>query len=447
MENIIHQILSMAITLGVLVAFHEFGHFWVARRCGVKVLEFSIGFGPSLYSRIDRHGTKFTVAALPLGGFVKMLDEGDCQVSEAEKPFAFTHKSVAQRMAIVSAGPMANFILAVFVYWLIFLGGTTGLKPEIFSVMPGSIAEQAGLSIASTITAIDGDPVVSTQDVMMGLLNRIGETGVIDIETDAGHHRLAIQKWLSSEQGSPDLLGSLGFGFYRPKIEPVISEILPDSAAFKAGLQSGDRLLLMDGIVIDRWGDWSKYVRTRAGQFIALHYERDEITRLTRIRPKSIILDDGLTIGRVGIAVVVPRPPEALIVHKEYGVLSAIPASIKRTWKSVMFSLMSIKKLILGQLSYKQLSGPISIAKVASESVQSGIYSYLSLLALLSVSLGVINLLPIPVLDGGHLLFYAIEGIKGSPVPDKIQQLALHAGLAVVVSIMMLAVMNDIGRL
>ncbi len=447
--EIIKTVSILLATLGVLIAFHEYGHFIVARLCKVKVLEFSIGFGPKLVSFTDKHGTVFKIAALPLGGFVKMLDEREGEVDEAERSLAFNQKTVGQRIAIVSAGPIANFLLAILVYWFVFLQGEMILKPQVFSVEQESIAAEAGLEVGDVITSVDGKAVVGAQEVMMGLLERLGDTGIIELTLASGlTAELKIDRWLSDQEGQVDSLASLGFDFYRPHIEPVVEAIMPESAAEQAGLRAGDRLLSADAQNIADWHYWVKYVQARAGEAIELVVERDSAEFSTQITPKLVKVE-GQAVGQVGIQVRVPEfeLPEELFVEKQYSLFSAWLPAVERTWTASLFSLNSIKKMIFGQLSYKQLSGPISIAKVATQSAESGIFRYLSLLALLSVSLGVINLLPIPVLDGGHILFYLIEWVKGSPVPDQVQQWALQLGVSLVLAVMILAFVNDISRL
>lgn len=444
--DVFHQVVTMLITLSVLIAFHEYGHFIVARWCDVKVLKFSIGFGPVIYSFRDKKNTEFAFSLLPLGGFVKMLDEREGDVEESELNQAFNRKPVLQRMAIVSAGPIFNFVLAVLVYWVVFLGGTTTLKAEVFHIEADSIAQKSGFTAGSTIIAVDGVKVISAQQVMMELLKRIGGSGDIVLATDSSEYHLEIERWLSDQEGDVDVLQSLGIRFYMPEIKPLIETVLESSPADHAGLQSGDFLLEMDGQAIEDWSKWVEYVRKRPNEAIQLTYLRAQQQQSVVITP-ALVRRGGKGFGQVGVMVAIPSVPEHLLIKQEYNIVTAIPVALQRTWQAAAFSLSSVKKLIIGELSYKQLSGPISIAKVASESVQSGIYSYLSLLALLSVSLGVLNLLPIPVLDGGHLLFYLVEWVKGSPVPEKIQIVAFQAGVVVVLSIMVLAVVNDISRL
>ena len=452
MNEFLQQAAVMLLTLGVLIAFHEWGHFWVARRCGVKVLRFSIGFGPQILTKTDKHGTEFALSILPLGGYVKMLDEREGDVAEHERDQAFNNKSVYQRIAIVSAGPIANFVLAILVYWFIFFQGTSSLAPVVFSVEKSSIAAQAGLPVGIEIHSVDGEETPSAQAVVMQLITRLGDTGQINLTASypgsdsVKEYHLSVQRWLSDEGGDVQPLQSLGFNFYQPNIDAVIAEVMPESAASIAGLQQGDILIEMDGEVIANWMQWVNYVQARAGVPIELGYLRHSESRKTLITPQSHDRG-GKTVGFVGIRVDVPDVPEELIHHHEYNVLSAWQPAFSRTWFTAVFSLTSLKKMLVGDISYKQLSGPISIAKIATQSARSGIYSYLSLLALLSVSLGVLNLLPIPVLDGGHIFFYLIELFKGSPVPEKVQMVSFQMGVVVVMAVMVLAVVNDIGRL
>ena len=451
---IMQQVMVMLVTLGVLIAFHEYGHFLVARRCGVKVLRFSIGFGPVLFRLYDKQGTEFAISALPLGGYVKMLDERDTEteLTEQDKSAAFNNKPVGQRIAIASAGPIANFLLAIVVYWFVFLQGTVGLSPQIFSVEPGSPAEQSGLVEGLQISRVDNDSVETVRDVALALTRRIGESGNVVIhagypDADASRdYLLPIEDWLEKEPGQIDVFGELGIGFYRPQIAPMVASVLPDSAAQQAGLQSGDKIIAADGEPVSDWMEWVEYVQQRAGQSIALEFQRDGELKSTRITPAEV-RQNGRKIGQVGIRVEMPEFPEHLQVRREYSMLSAWVPALTSTWDMTTFTLSALKKMLLGDISYKQLSGPISIAQVATESAYSGIYSYLSLLALLSVSLGILNLLPIPVLDGGHILFYLIEWIKGSPVPEKIQIIAFQIGMVVILSVMLLAIFNDLSRL
>lgn len=438
-------------TLAILVAIHEFGHFWVARRCGVKVLRFSIGFGKPLFSWRDSLGTEYSVAGIPLGGYVKMLGEGDSDVPESELHLAFNRKPVLQRIAIVSAGPLANLLLAVVAYWAVFMAGESGYVPLIEAVEPGSVADVAGLEPGQEIIAVDGAETPTWQALSFRLLDRIGDTGTIQFAVKYPDSEMvyesqgSIHEWLS-EQEQPDLFGGLGITMYTPPVAPVVDEVVSGSPAAASGLQSGDRILSADGVVMALWMDWVEYVRARPEQAIELEFQRGAQTLRAAIVPQRVI-DDGESIGRVGMGVAIPEMPPEMVRQFSRGPLEALAAGFIRTGELTMFTLNSIKKMAMGLISPKNLSGPITIAKVASASAKSGLESYISFLALLSVSLGVLNLLPIPVLDGGHLLFYTVELLAGRPIPEKIQTLGYQLGLFMVIGIMILALYNDFARL
>lgn len=450
--DILQKIGIMVVTLGVLVAFHEYGHYWVAKKCGIKVLKFSVGFGPSLLSWTDKHNTEFSLSAIPLGGFVKMLDEREGEVDDSEKHLAFNNQPVWQRILVVAAGPVANFILAIFVYWLVFLQGITQVSPVVFSVDENAKAYQSGLRVQDKILAVDGHETVSAQQVLMRLLDRIGGTGTIELRVintktlDERAVRLPIYEWQSKAEDAIDPAADLGFGFYEPVIEPVIHSVLKDSAAEAAGLKPGDKIMSVDGEPVDSWQSWVEAVQASPERTLELGVLRQGNSLTLSLTPSAEQIK-GKTVGLAGVKVKAPAIPENLIYKQDYGVLSAWVPAVKRTWQNIVFSLSSLKKLVLGQLSYKQLSGPITIAQVANDSFNVSFFAYLGLLALLSVSLGVLNLLPVPVLDGGHLFFYVIEWIKGSPVSEKVQMVAYQIGLFIVLSIMCLALFNDLNRL
>ncbi|TXS92089.1 RIP metalloprotease RseP [Parahaliea maris] len=450
--ELLYTIAITLATLAVLVAVHEYGHFWVARRCGVKVLRFSIGFGKSLWTWRDNEGTEYSVAAIPLGGYVKMLDEREGEVDLAEVDRAFNRKPVLQRIAVVAAGPLANFALALVAYWALFMAGESGFAPVIGEVKPGSVADVAGLEAGQEIVAVDGRETPTWQALNFQLLDRIGDSGAIAFavkypDSDVIYESEAIvHEWLS-EQEQPDLFGGLGLTMYTPDILPEVGEVTPGSPAERAGLQTGDRVLSADGVTMALWQDWVAYVRARPEQSIALKVQRGDEVIDTRITPERIVDDEGEAFGRVGVAVVVPEMPPELVRSFSRGPLESLVAGAQRTADLTVFTLNSIKKMLQGLISPKNLSGPITIAKVATASAKSGLESYISFLALLSVSLGVLNLLPIPVLDGGHLLYYTLELLAGRPVPEKIQAFGYQLGLFVVLSIMALALYNDFARL
>ena len=449
--DLLNTLIITLLTLAVLVAVHEYGHFWVARRCGVKVLRFSIGFGKPLWRKMDSQGTEYVIAAVPLGGYVKMLDEREAEVDEAELDRAFNRKPVLQRIAVVAAGPLANFLLAIAAFWALFLAGESGYAPVIGKVETGSVAEIAGLEPGQEIVAVDGQETPTWQALSFRLLDRIGDSGTItfavkypnsDVVYESG---AVVDRWLSGQE-DPDLYGGLGIRLYTPEVVPLVGELQEGGPAERAGFQTGDRVLAADGVAMPLWEDWVNYVRARPGEAIAVTLERDNNTLELELLPERVV-EEGETFGRVGMGVALPAMPDSMVRQFQRGPVEALGASLARTGDLVVFTLNSIKKMIQGLISPKNLSGPITIAKVATASAKSGLESYISFLALLSISLGVINLLPIPVLDGGHLLYYTVELLAGRPVPEKIQALGYQLGLFLVLGIMMLALYNDFARL
>lgn len=449
--GILQTVFFTLIALGVLVTIHEFGHFWVARRCGVKVLRFSIGFGTPLLRWSDRQGTEYVIAALPLGGYVKMADEREGEIAPDELDSAFNRKSVWQRMAIVVAGPLANFVLAVFFYWVIFLLGVNGVAPVVGSVVPDSIADRAGLQAGHEIIAVDGRATPTWQAVAERLITRIGESGEVAIQVrDASgqelERRAHIHQWLSSAE-EPDALGSFGIDFYRPDFPPRVGQVQAGSPAQQAGLQPGDTVVRADGEPMNEWQQWVDYVRSRPGERIELQLEREGGRVTVDLVPEEHVAEDGSVYGLVGVVAEPPEWPEHMIRKVQYGPLAALSPAMVKTGETTVMILDSIKKMIQGLISPKHLSGPITIAKVAGASAEYGLVSYLGFLALLSVSLGVLNLLPVPVLDGGHLMYYLIEAFKGSPVSEKVQMAGYRVGLFLVMGLMVLAFYNDLMRL
>ncbi|WP_444889737.1 RIP metalloprotease RseP [Microbulbifer sp. DLAB2-AA] len=450
--DLIQTVIWALVALGILVSFHEFGHFLVARLCGVKVLRFSVGFGRRLFSRYDRHGTEFAISAIPLGGYVKMLDEREGPVAAHELNQAFNRKSVWARIAIAAAGPAANFLLAIVLFWIVFMGGTAGPVPVVDSVKPGSIAEAAGLESGQEIIAVDGEATPTWQALNWRLANRLGDSGSIEFsvrypDSNLEYHMAAdIDRWLAGQE-VPDPLGEIGLGLWTPPISMTLHKVVEGSAASAAGLRAGDKIVATDGRVFSGWEEWSQYVRAHAGEPLQVEVERQGQRLTLPVTPAQVTLDSGERVGQIGVQPVTERWPEDRVRVFHYGVAGALSQGVQETWDKTLFTLNSLKKLIFGQLSTKNLSGPITIAKVAGTSAERGWQSFLSLLALLSISLGVLNLLPIPVLDGGHLLYYGIEAVKGSPVSERVQVIGLQVGMALVLCIMGLALYNDILRL
>jgi regulator of sigma E protease len=449
--SLIQTILSFLVALLILVSIHEFGHFYVARRCGVKVLRFSIGFGKVLYSWRDKQGTEYALAALPFGGYVKMLDEREAPVEPHEKALAFNNKTVWQRIAIVAAGPIANFLLAIVLFWFLLLQGQRDLIPIIDRVEPGSIAAQAGLEAGQEIQSVDNIATPTWQALNRALLKRLGETGPIRFKATYPDSHFTYESegrlvdWLK-DASDPDPVAGLGITLYLPKMTPVVGEVVAGEVAEAAGFQVGDKILSADGTAIDDWQLWIKYVQQRPNQPISVVIERDSRELGLTLVPESLEVS-GKVIGRVGLGGQPQAMPESMIRSYEYSLFGAFVAGVNKTWETSGFVLLSVKKLILGEISTKNLSGPITIAKVAGSSAESGLRSFIGFVALLSVFLAVFNLLPIPVLDGGHLFYYFIEVIKGKPVSDKVQMLGYQVGLFLVISLSVLALYNDIMRL
>ncbi len=448
----INSVVMFVVTVAVLVTVHEFGHFWVARRCGVRVLRFSIGFGAPLYRWYDKVGTEYVIALIPLGGYVKMLDEREGEVDAAELDGAFNRKPPLQRIAIVAAGPLANFALAIAAFWLVYMAGETGYTPIVGSVEKGSVAEVAGLESGQEIVAVDGQETPTWQALNFRLLDRIGESGPIRFSvryegSDVVYDSLGeLDEWLAGAE-TPDLVGGLGLSLYRPPVPPQLAEVVADSPAKAGGLQVGDLVLSVDGQPVSEWLAFVEYVQARPAQAIALEVERSGRVEWLEVTPRRQVGSNGESIGQVGVSVQIPEWPEKWVRTFEYGPVAALGVAMKRTWDLSLFTLTSIKKMLMGLISPKNLSGPITIAKVATASAESGLESYVAFLALLSISLGVLNLLPIPVLDGGHLLYYCLELVAGRPVPERVQLLGYQLGLFIILGVMGLALYNDFARL
>ncbi len=447
----LYMIVGTLVALGVLVTFHEFGHFWVARRCGVKVLRFSVGFGLPLLRWHDRQGTEFVVAAIPLGGYVKMLDEREAEVPPHLLEHAFNRKSVRQRIAIVAAGPIANFLLAITFFWVLAMLGSQQVRPVIGTVESGSLAERAGLSSGQEIVAIDGEPTSGWGAVNLQLVRRLGESGTLQLQvrepgsTTDSPRELALDHWLKGAD-EPDPIKALGIRPWRPALAPVLAELDPKGPAQAAGLRTGDRLLALNDQSLSDWQQVVDWVRVRPDTKIVLRIERDgaQIDVPLTLASRG---DGKAASGYLGAGVkAVDWPPE-MVREVSYGPLAAIGEGARRTWTMSVLTLDSLKKMLFGELSVKNLSGPITIAKVAGASAQSGVADFLNFLAYLSISLGVLNLLPIPVLDGGHLLFYLIEWARGRPLSDRVQGWGIQIGISLVVGVMLLALVNDLGRL
>ncbi len=447
----LYMIIGTLVALGVLVTFHEFGHFWVARCCGVKVLRFSVGFGSPLVRWHDRHGTEFVIAAIPLGGYVKMLDEREGDVPPALLDSAFNRKTVRQRFAIVSAGPLANFLLALVFFWLLAMLGSQQVRPVVGAVESGSLAAQAGMAVDQEIVAVNGKPVSGWGEVNLQLVRRLGESGQLDVTVrevgSSAERRLQIplQNWLKGVE-EPDPITALGIRPWRPQIAPVIAQLDPEGPAQAAGIQLGDRLISLNRQPLDDWQQVIDAVKVLPDATAVLEVERDG-QRVDVPLTLAARGEGDARRGYLGAGVEGGEWPAEMLREVRFGPLDAVVEGAKRTWTMSLLTLDSLKKMLFGELSVKNLSGPITIAKVAGASAQSGLGDFLNFLAYLSISLGVLNLLPIPVLDGGHLLFYLVEWVRGRPLSERVQGWGVQIGISLVVGVMLLALVNDLGRL
>ncbi|MCV6588104.1 MAG: sigma E protease regulator RseP [Marinobacterium sp.] len=452
MLDLLQTVLATLVTLGILVTIHEWGHFWVARRCGVRVLRFSVGFGKPLFMWTDRQGTEYAVAAIPLGGYVRMLDERESDVPEHLRDQAFNNKPLLQRVAVVAAGPLVNLLFAVFAYWLMFMVGISAVKPVVGDLVPGSPAEYAGVEVGYQIMAVDGQQTVSWEEVNLQLARWIGEDAriTLDLEhterTERRPVQVQLQQWqVDVERQSP--LSAFGIVPWRPVLEPVIGQLLSDGVASRAGLHSGDRVLAINDQPIESWAQLVRRVQESPEQSLQFRVERQGQQLSLDITPAVRVLTDGAEIGYIGAGVQPADWPADMQHEKQLGLLSALAAAFERTGQMIALTLDSIWKMIEGVISVKNLSGPITIAKVAGASAASGFEAFVGFLAYLSISLGVLNLLPIPMLDGGHLLYYLVEAVRGKPVTEEVQLWGLKIGMAILFSLMAVAIFNDVARL
>ena len=450
MGSILWSLGAFVVALGILITVHEFGHFWVARRCGVWVERFSIGFGPALWRKKDKQGTEYVLALIPLGGYVKMLDERAGEVPAARLHEAFTRKTLSQRAAIVAAGPVANFIFALFAYWLVFMHGVPGIKPVTGEIINNSIAQHAQIQPGMELKAIDGIETPDWDAVRMALMGKIGDSGVnVTLETFGQsvtvEKHLDLHHWVFDPEKQDPVL-SLGIVPKGPVIETTLAEVQKNSPAAQAGLQAGDRIVKVDGEPVVNWQRFVAGVRDNPGKPLALDVEREGGLRTLTLTPSV------KTVGQKeeGFAGVIPRVQPLADQYKtlrQYGPVVAIGEAGVKTWQLVKLTASMLGKLVTGDIKLKNLSGPISIAQGAGISAEYGMIYYLMFLALISVNLGIINLVPLPVLDGGHLLFLLIEKIKGGPVSERVQDFSYRIGSIALVLLMGLALFNDFSRL
>ena len=451
MMNILWSLAAFIVALGVLITVHEFGHFWVARRCGVRVERFSIGFGRALWRRTDRQGTEYVIALIPLGGYVKMLDERVEAVPPELRHQSFNNKTVWQRAAIISAGPVANFIFAVFAYWLVFLIGVPSLRPVVGEIAPDSVAAHAEISPGMELKSLGGIETPDWDSVRLELISKIGDAQTtVGVAPFGSSHvvekRLDLRQW-QFEPDKQDPVVALGIMPRGPQIEPVLAEVQAGSAAAKAGLQPGDRIVKVNGQLLGQWQRFVTLVRDNPAKPLAVEIERAgsplSLTLIPDTKPAGKAGEEGF----VGVVPkIIPLPDEYKTI-RQYGPFTALYEAGDKTWQLMKLTVSMLGKLITGDVKLNNLSGPISIAQGAGMSAEFGLVYYLMFLALISVNLGIINLFPLPVLDGGHLLFLAIEKLKGGPVSERVQDFSYRIGSVLLVLLMGLALFNDFSRL
>ena len=453
--GIIYSILAFIVAIGILVTVHEFGHFWVARKLGVKVLRFSVGFGKPLWlwkSGVDQ--TEYVIAAIPFGGYVKMLDEREGEVEEHELSRAFNQKSVWRRIAIVVAGPAFNFLFAILAYYLIFLVGISGVKPVIGEIDNPSPAYTAGVQQGDLILAVNGIETASWESARFAMLEESisAEKMVLQVQSQDLQIRERVIDitelgLLKGEQ--INLLRDLGISAWRPDVPPVIDEVLPDGAARQAGLLAEDKVLSLDNVIIVNVTQWVNHIRANAATEMALRVLRDGDEVELTITPRSRT-EAGETYGYIGVRNRIEIPESVrreMMVTERYGPLRGIVEAVDKTWRMTWLTLRVLGKLVTGEASVRNLSGPITIAHYAGVSARIGLEQFLGFLAIISISLGVLNLLPVPMLDGGHLFYYLVEIIKGSPVSEQTEIIGQKIGILLLFGLMSIAIYNDLLRL
>jgi regulator of sigma E protease len=452
LSGILTSALAFIVAIGVLVAVHEFGHFWVARRLGIKVLRFSIGFGRPLWSRVGADGTEYWVSAIPLGGYVKMLDEREGDVPAEDLPRCFNSQPPSRRIAVLFAGPAFNFLFAIVAYWTMFVVGVPAMKPLIGAIEPESAAAIAELQAGDRIVSVEGTRTDTMMAAQLELLKSMvpGGRATLEVEGADGSRRVARIEYEGDTHGLTEpgaMFPGLGIGLWRPEIPAVIGELVPEGTAAASGLAPGDRVLSVDGAPVVDWNALVAMIRARPGETVQLAVQRDGA-------PHSIELfigaadDQGERVGRIGAGPqVAPELWDPVRTEQRFGPFSAVGQAVSETWRMSALTVTMMGRMIVGQVSVKNISGPINIAQAAGFTAAAGLTAFLSFLAIVSISLGIINLLPIPLLDGGQIVYQCVEIAKGSPVSERVQVVGQQVGILLLLLLMTFAFYNDIVRL
>jgi regulator of sigma E protease len=450
--ELLSTLVAYIVALGVLIVFHEFGHYLVARAAGVKILRFSVGFGTPIWmKKFGADRTEWAIGAFPLGGYVKMLDEREGPVAPEERHRAFNVQPVARRIAIVAAGPVANFLLAVVLYWLLFMHGVPGIKPLVGEPVPGTPASAIHLGAGDLIARVGDRPVANWQELRWELLDHAVRRAAVPLEVHHANGSISFLRLdlsgIRSEDIDTDLMQAIGLTRFNPPMAPRLGRLIDDGAARRAGLQEGDLVVSIDGMRISHWDELVAAVRAAPGRSLRIGVERGSATLEIAVTPASET-EGASRVGRIGAAPHVDQKDfEALLTEVRYPPLAAAWRAVERMAEVSAFTLKMLGRMIVGDVSLKNLSGPITIADYAGQSAQLGWLAYLNFLALISISLGVLNLLPVPVLDGGHLMYYLVEIVKGSPVSERALEIGQQIGIVLLFSLMAFALYNDINRL
>jgi regulator of sigma E protease len=455
MPNVIYTLITFIIALTILISVHEWGHFIVAKACGVKVLRFSIGFGKVIFSRRSKAGTQWALSLVPLGGYVKMLDESIEPVSSDEQHRAFNRQSLLRRTLIVLAGPVFNLLLAFVIFWGVFVGGITQLRPVVGGVRSGSLAASMGLARGDQILQINQHKTGNWTQVRLALIQQFGDGQALHFQVKQPNGPL-VQKSLTQKNWSEQLdqsrlLSSFGLRRYLPSMPAVVNKVIDGGPAAKAGFKVGDKITAIDDKPIKDWNEFASYIKVRPLQPVRVTVLRGQGGQrhpvVLSVTLGAVSVGGDQQIGRIGIQTKPIQWPSELLQVQRYSVGQAVMPALRKTVQLTALTFKIFGKLVTGRVSYRTMSGPVGIAVGAGQSARFGLSAYAMFLALISIGLGVINLLPIPMLDGGHLLFYLIEAIRRKPLSQATQEMAFRLGILVIVAVMVLALTNDITAL